>query len=415
MAHVNAKVAAAGFILSALIVAVTRNRRFARWLGLIFLLGYMLKAAGIFHPSYFYPDVRNHRRYTRFFSEAEGSVPERGVIAQIKVQTAYPRRIGDKDYVFPYSPLFFVPFSWLPQKPYLVEDALKHVSLAAGAAEVLLAFWLGVLLYDGGAGALAALLTVFLPPMTSRLFLAMYPTVVGHLLDITAIAAAARLAARPESLRRLAVFGGVTLASFLTYISSLFNLSSFVGWFSLFHRQLAWRVLAVGVGAALVTIALLYSSFTATFVREILPALMKSQGPRGEGSILSGLAAASGRLVLFYGYGFLALTFAGLTLARRQSAPHAWRLLLAYAVSFVFLVALRAVSGGLFKDLKEILYVGPLIAVASGAALATLARRGRSGPVAVLLIVIGLVVFWSGKFAEYFSAYASLAGLDGIG
>jgi hypothetical protein len=171
----------------------------------------------------------------------------------------------------------------------------------------------------------------------------------------------------------------------------------------------------VGIAAALVTIALLYSSFTVTFFREILPALMESQGSRGESSILSGFAAASRRLVLFYGYGFLALTLAGLILARRQSAPQAWRSLLAYTMSFALLVTLRGASGGLFKDLKEILYVGPLIATASGASLATLARRGRSGTIAVALIVIGLIVFWSGKFGEYFSAYASLAGLDEIG
>jgi hypothetical protein len=414
MAHVNSKVVIAGLVLTGIVAAFARNKPFARWLGFIFLTGYMLKASGIFHPSYFYPDVRNHRRYTRFFADAEGTIPERGVVAQIKVQTAYPRRIGDKDYVFPYSPLFFVPFSWLPQERDLVEDALKHVCLAAGAAEVVLVFWLGALLFGGNVAAMAALLAAFLPPMYSRLFLAMYPTIAGHLLDVAAIAAAAALAARPESLRRLAIFGAAALVSFLIYISSLFNLSAFAGAFALLNRRLTLRVLGVCVGAALVTIALLYSSFTAAFFREILPASMESDRPGGGVSAASGLARSSGRLVLFYGYGFIALTLAGTALARRRCEPHAWRTFLAYGLSFVMLAVLRGVSSGLFKDLKEILYVGPFIAVASGASLATLAERGRTGKIAVILIIGGLIAFWSGKFGEYFSAYASLAGLDEV-
>jgi hypothetical protein len=412
LAHVSSKIVLPGLLLAVLIAMGIRIRRASKWIALLFLLGFLLKGMGIFHPSYFYPDVRNHRRYVYAFAQAKGSITERGVEAQMQVRTAYPRWVAGRAYAFPYSPLFFIPFTWFTTDHHLAEDALKYAALAAAATEVVAVYVLASLILGRAPAVAASLLAVFLPPMYSRLFLAMWPTVVGHFLDLVAICAAAGLAATPSSLRRLAGFGAATFASFLTYISSLFNLSSFIGFFALLQRKLTWRVLAVGAGAGLVTVLLLYTSFILTFLTEILPHLSSTASDAAKTSPLTGTLMAFDRLRHFYGFGFLALAAAGIVLASRSCSTEGFRTLLAYGLSFVFLVTLRGLSGGLFKDLKEILYVGPWIAVTAGASVASIASRGRSGRIAAAFVMCGLVIYWSGKFAEYFLAYASLAGLD---
>ena len=65
----------------------------------------------------------------------------------------------------PYSPLFFIPFTWLPNDVHLVEDALKHVALVLGAAEAIVIYWLATFLLGARVGVTATLLAVFLPPM----------------------------------------------------------------------------------------------------------------------------------------------------------------------------------------------------------------------------------------------------------
>lgn len=415
LAHVSGKIAVAGVIFTAALAVVVRSfghQPGRRWIPLIFLLGYLLKGAGIFYPSFFYPDVRNHRRYVYAFASAEGSIPERGLAAQMEVRTAYPRRIAGEQYALPYSPLFFIPFTWLPNDVHLVEDALKHVALVLGAAEAIVIYWLATFLLGARVGVTATLLAVFLPPMYSRLFLAMWPTVAGHLLDCLAIAAAVFWAARPERLGRLAAFFGLSLSSALLYISSLFNLSAFVASFSLVKRRLAVRALVAWTAAALITIVALYSSFTLLFFREIAPSFLSSTNALGSGSFLEGVESVFKRVVLFYGYGFPALTVAGLVLSYRRTDKAAFRMLAAYGIAFVLLSGLRVLPGGLFKDLKEILFVAPVVAICSGVTLETLSARGRSGRWSAALILGGLIAFWWGSYRGYLISYASLAGLD---
>src|SRR6185436_19357248 len=100
--------------------------------------------------------------------------------------------------------------------------------------------------------------------------------------------------------------------------------------------------------------------------------------------------AALARIPIFYGFGFPALTVAGVLLFRRRAEPAAYRVLLAYALAFVGLVVLRA-SGGLFKDLKEVEFVAPLVALGTGLSLVALAERDRAGRWAAGLVALGLL------------------------
>ncbi|HSF18592.1 MAG TPA: hypothetical protein VLK65_23890 [Vicinamibacteria bacterium] len=415
MIHVTSKLALPALALTAMVaigLRLARRDRSARWLVWIFLAGYALKGAGIFHPSYFYPDVRNHQRYIFAFAQAEGGIVERGIEAQKTVRTAYPRRVAGKDFVFPYSPVFFVPFAWLPRERPLVEEALKQVSLAAAALEVIAVYALALRVAGPGPGVLAALLAAFLPVTYSRLFLAMWPTVTGHLLDTIAIAAAASAAREPSRALGWIRFGALTFASFVIYVSSLFNLSAFAAFFGLGDRRARRPVWLTWGLAAVATILLLYATFATTFLREILPGLVT----RGTGApgvpLAERFSSALTRLELFYGYGFPPLALAGILVLRRCHRHDGYPVMLAYGLAFALLSSMRVLFGDLFKDLKEVLFVGPLVATTAGLALHRLAQGGRIRRVACACVTVGLIAFGCSRFSEYLSAYASLAGAD---
>jgi hypothetical protein len=411
LAHVASKVAWPALALTAVCAAAFRARPGGRWVAPIFLAGYLLKGAVLFHPAFYYPDVQNHGRYVAAYAEAAGSIPERGIAAQRTVGTAYPRFVTGRPYAFPYSPLFFIPFTWLGPDSARVEDALRHVGLAAAAAEVPAVFWLGSLAFGPGAGLAAALVAAFLPPLYSRLLFAMWPTIAGHLLDTLAIGAALCAARRPGDRRAAAAFALLTLAALLTYISSLFNLALFIVFLALLERRRAPLLLGTLALAAGATVLWLYGSFTRAFLFEIVPALAAGGGvatPAASGSAApAGLLPALSRVPLFFGWGFPALAVAGLLLARRVADAAARHVLFAYGLAFVSLVLMRGLGGGLFRDLKEITFVAPLIAVAAGASLETLARRGDSGRAAVLLIAAGLLAFTAERYRFYFTTYTS--------
>jgi hypothetical protein len=105
------------------------------------------------------------------------------------------------------------------------------------------------------------------------------------------------------------------------------------------------------------------------------------------------------------------LTAAGVALIARRAPPAGRHAVLAYAAAFAVLVALRAFGAGLFKDLKEIEFVGPLVALATGAVIEDLAGRGRGGRWAAALLAIGLIAFGLGRWRWYLITHTPLVGL----
>jgi hypothetical protein len=240
----------------------------------------------------------------------------------------------------------------------------------------------------------------------------MWSTVAGHFLDLLAILVAAALAARPARRGGAALFFGAVLAALLTYVSSLFNLTFFSACWAALERPRARLIAALWALAVALTVGLLYRDFVAQLALEILPAVWGGGTGGGERLTLSdSVLTALRRIPLFYGFGFPALAAAGLVLARRRAGPAVYRVVAAYALAFGGLVALRAFSLGLFKDLKEVEFVGPLVALLAGASLDALWERGREGRAAALLLAGGLVVFGLVRYREYWLTYTFLAGI----
>ena len=409
LAHVAARVAVPALACAAVVAALSRRWERSRWLALVFLAGYLLKGAALFHPSYFYNDVRNNLRYVLALREGEGPLAERNHAAQVRVGVAYPRLLAGRRYAFPYAPVFFLPFGLLPEER--IVEAMKHVALFCASAEAVAVFALARLLAGPGAGLGAAVVSVLLPPLYSRLLLAMWSTVAGHLLDTLVVLATTAVAARPRRWRPWLWQAGGTLAAFLTYISSLFNLTLFAGFAALRARALAPGLLAGWAAAAALTVGWLYADFVALFFREILPAAVAGGGMAGEGGRAGGgVTEALARIPIFYGWGFPVLAAGGFVLLRRRAPPAAFRVFGAYALAAAALLALRAFGGGLFRDLKEIEFAAPLVAVSAGALLEEVARRGHAGRWAAALVLAGLGAFSAARYAEYAVTYASLAG-----
>lgn len=405
MIHVHEQLTTPGLGSAALVAFGCLVSGRARYLPLLFLLGYLSKGAALFHPSYWYPDVRLHRRYVEVFGAQSGGLVERGIEAQKGSNTAYPRRLAGRNYALPYSPLFYVPFTFVDRDARGLESIMKHTGLLLASMEVLFVCAIGSYLFGARVGLAASILTLFLPPLMSRLLFAQWPTLFGHVLDMAVIGAAARLLTNPR--RGSTEYGVAAVASCLAYISSLFNTTVLTGWLAAFDRERSGKLMLIGLGAALFTVLVLYLPFLRSFVNEIGPAILSGAPLAGSDPV--GLTGALGRVRLFFGLGFPMFAVAGLVLARRS--PAAFKVLVSYGATFLVLLTLRAFSGA-FKDLKELVFVGPFVALATGISLEALAARGRHGRIAAVAVGAGLIGFGLSKFAEYAELHTRLAGLE---
>lgn len=412
--HVAQRVALPALLASALVALLLRRQEQGRCVALLFLLSYLLKGAALFHPSYFYNDVRNNRRYVEALRDDAGGLEERSRAAQVRLGVAYPRVVGGRKYAFPYSPVFFLPFGLLPRETTAIEEGLKQVTVACSAAEVPIVFLLALRVFGAGAGLLPALLAVFLPIQYSRLLLAMWSTVGAHVFDGLALLAALDWAVRPTSRRGFGLTVGAVLVSYLTYVASLFHMSLFTGLAGLLERPLRWRLWALGSLGALLTVALLYRQFTLLFLTEILPAFLGSGATAGSGppvGRLEALGDALHRIPLFYGWLYPPLVLAGLWVARRRAPGPVFRVLAGFGLVFVVLSLLRGLGGGLFKDLKEIEFASAFVALTAGGALEALGQRGPRERGLAFLLAAALVAFGTALSWDYVVTWTRLAEL----
>ena len=363
----------------------------------------LLKGGFLFHPSFFYNDVRQNDRFVGALRTYEGGLLERSTRAQIDLGVGYPRIIGGKKYAFPYSPVFYLPFTALPPDRDVVIRALKAVAIAGAALEVALAALLARRLRASTAGT-AAWLTLVFPINTSRLLYAMWSTVVAHSLDLLMILLAIRVIEEPHLRKNWLRMSLALMATLLTYVSSLFTITAFLLALAALAVKVRWRVVALWTAAISVVVLGLYGRFTKTFLTEILPGLLSGSAqiaggaPEGAGA----LVAAFSRIVLFAGYGLPCLALAGLVLIRKSPEPAA-AVVKAYALAFVTLVVLRGVSGGLLKDLKEVEFGGPVLAI-----LASIAIDHLEGRTARTLVIVGVVAGCVVMQFGYFDTWSRL-------
>ena len=332
-----------------------------------------------------------------------------GFAPLLRSGVGYARRIAGEDYALPYSPLFYVPFTWLPQDSALLTRAMKFAGLAAAAAEVVLVFWLSRLLLGPRVSAIPALIGAFLYPSYSRLIYAAWPATVGHALDVFALAMLARV---PVTARRgrLIAWAFATAGALLTYITSLFNMIALATSYLLVRGKAALRVTGLAWMLAYVTVLLLYWPFTWAFVSEILPAVIASgvgNGTRDPGEIVSALAPFHA-----FGYVYPLLSACGLYLIARNTTRPASTAIWAYALAFVFLSMLQAIAPELFADLRSTHFIGPLVALSAGVTLHRLSARGRRSSILAHVVLFALGGAAVARLWSRAQPWMALAGLD---
>jgi hypothetical protein len=163
-----------------------------------------------------------------------------------------------------------------------------------------------------------------------------------------------------------------------SYAGSLINFGLFIPLFGLALitskelRKSGLLLLCGAAGVAAIALLLVYREFLGVFLSEILPRFLAGEAERGEGSIFAASKMLFHRTWIFYGWWTMPFLAGGAILWSRKRSTFPSRFVTVWALTFVILVILRTSAPDLFAKVKEMLWVAPLVALASGEALAWL-------------------------------------------
>jgi hypothetical protein len=357
---------------------------------------FLLRAAATNHPDFYYPDLMTHARLAQavraagldFFRSPARHLAELGAWSK----PAYGGATG-----LPYSPAFHLPFALLGLS---FDATLTAFKLTAAALTLVPLVLLWPLARRVGAAPLGALLMVLVPTYTSRLAVALLPSLLGHAADVLLLA---WLAYRLERLAEPRVFAtGVMLvaASQLAYVSGVTHTALIVcllgSLTALSPRGLApaLRVFAMGAAGALISLLLFYRDFLGA-AGGLAPRILGEHASLYPVQGFWALAAA--RTWTFFHAVYPLLAAIGLVRLLRHG--RARLVVLAWLLSFALLILLRAKLPDVFRYGHETLFVTPLVCLAAGDALGRLWERGRSARFVAAAIVAylaaeGFVLQW---------------------
>jgi hypothetical protein len=376
-----------------------------RALAALGLAAFLLRAAAVNHPDFYYPDQRTHARLVEkvqegglgFFVSPSRAIWEHGVWRT----EAYGRT-----YAFPYTPAFHLPFTVLPLG---YDTMLLAMKLWAAAVSVVPIFLTWALARRLGTSVLGAALLVLIPTYTSRLSFAFLPALFGHAFDLALLV---WLAAHLDSIRAPRTWragAAWVAASQLAYVSGVMNTAALVlalVLVALVRRRPreAGALIAMGLLASLVSVALYYRDFLG-MVLDLAPRvggggahspsrypvqpflLVAWERTRDFFDTLYPLLAAAGVALMWRARATVGAATAGIasTDARR------W-LVLGWLGAYALLLAGRARMPDVFLHGHETLLVTPLVCLAAGEALTALARRSRAGRLAAAALVAALAL-----------------------
>ncbi len=388
LGHVLDALILPGLIVSvgAMLFSPWAKRVGAPLLPIVFVVAFLVRAGGLFHPLYYHPDLRSHADLTEIVSEAGldfWAQPSH----YIAKQGVWTQGAMGKTYAFPFSPVFHSLFLPLDLDFFTLIATMKLVACCLSALQVLIVFYLGRRLGGTEIGLWSAALTAFSPAAFSRLPFAFLAAVFAHFLDTLVLAS---LFPRTSDGKRYQWLTLVLLTLALaSYPGSLVSFGIFFPVFGLLLvvsmvpglRRDGFALLAGSAGVAVIVMAVVYREFVGVFLLELAPAFLAGES-EGEGVSLGGtISLLIRRYWIFYGGVYIPLIAGGaLVWYLRRPSPFLSRLLLAWALTFVALIFLRASAPDLFNKVKEILWVAPLISLAGGTALAWARRslpRGR--------------------------------------
>ena len=401
-----------GVTLAGLCLTPWARKAGAPLVPVIFVIAFLVRAGGLFHPLYYYPDLRSHADLAQIVSEAgldfwarpSHYITQQGVWAE--------EAMGDT-YAFPFSPVFhalFVPFRL---DFFSLITAMKLVACLLSALEVLVVFGLGRRLRDTETGVWAAALAAFSPAAFSRLPYAFLAAVFAHFLDTLVLVAL--FPRKADGRRHYWLTLGLLAAALAAYPGSLINFGIFFPIFGLSLllrrtpglRRQGLTLLAGSAAVAILVLSVVYREFVGVFLTELLPRFLASESRGGTVSVGATLTMLMRRFWVFFDGVYLPLVAGGALLwFLRRPSPFLSRLLLAWGSTFVVLIFLRTAAPDLFNRVKEILWIAPFVSLAAGEALAWVQRtlpagRWMAGGYYAVAIYYGLS-FYITSIAEKF-------------
>jgi hypothetical protein len=365
------------------------------------LLAFLIRAAAVNHPDFYYPDLRTHARLVEkvqekglsFFARPSEAIAEHGVWRT----EAYGRT-----YAFPYSPAFHLPFAALGL-PYDTRIAAMKLAAAALSTVPLILAW--ALARQWGIATAGAFLMVVVPTYTSRLSFAFLPSLFGHAVDVAFLLwLSRRLDAIGE--RRAWVAGALWMAAVqLAYVSGVVNWSVMIAVLAAVlaltgdgRRGLA--VLAMGMAGAALAVLVYYRDFLPMAIDVASRAAAGAARAPSRYPVQSFWAVAYGRTGDFFDgvYPLLAALGIGAVLLRDRSSARA-RIVLAWTATYALLLLGRAKVPDVFLHGHETLLITPLVCLAAGEALAALwrgsgGRRAAAAALLAFLVLQGLAWQW---------------------
>jgi hypothetical protein len=359
----------------------------------------LVALAALSHPSYYYPDVDTHARYLAAARADPYLLVDPG---EYQERTgAWIREIALRRVAFPYSPVFYVA-AWPLAVVFGEVSAIKTAAVVALALTLLLVHGLARLLgVPPRAALLAQTLAALLPVVSSRLALALFPTLFGQAFELLLIVHLMRRYPHLEGARDAAAACAFLFMAQAAYTGSVLNVAAmiavFTGWeLTAGDRRKARRVLGAWAIAAAVVGTLQYARFVPVLWREVLPHVREAPPPAGdEGGGLLGRAAS--RAALFYDVVYPLLLVPGLV-ALRAAARAPRRLLVSALLAGATLLALRYAAPVLFRDAKEVELLAAPVAVTAAAGIAWLDARGAGGRLAAATAA-GIALAWGAQRA----------------
>jgi hypothetical protein len=354
--------------------------------------------AALSHPSYYYPDVDTHARY---LAAARADPYLLFDPREYQDRTgAWTREIAGRRVAFPYSPVFHVA-AWPLAVVFGEVTAIKTVAVLAVALTLLLVHALARLLGLGPRPALLAqTLAAFLPVTSSRLCLALFPTLLGQALELLLLVHLMRRYPHLEGARDAAASCAFLFAAQAAYTGSVLNVGAVViifagGELLAGDRQKARRLLGAWLIAAAAVVLLQYARFLPVLWREVLPRVRDGWTPAGdEGGRVGRLL---GRAATFYDVVYPMLLGPGLVALR--GAPRAPRRVLASTLlAGASLLGLRYAVPVLFRDVKEVELLAAPVALVASAGIAWIDGQGRFGRPAAAATA-GIALAWGAQRA----------------
>jgi hypothetical protein len=386
-------------------------RPLARWAVLFVALGMAVRLFALFHPDFFYPDVRTHSKFVSLlWTEGLSGFLSHHIENQHRHLLGL-QYVSGRWVAFPYPPLLYLTIYPLSRLELPVDDWMKLVPTALLAVEGLMVFALaGKLGLSERTSVLAVALHSTARVAAFRLAVASYAALYGHFWDV-AFALYLTFSFERLSRPRYGVgLGALAAVSLLSYAGSALVLGLFVPFFCLAVVALRPRprgaiVAATAVWSLAGAIAAVVS-FYAQYLPELFPTLSAASSPGSphgglvdfELTPIAALSMAAHRFTLFYAWPY-ALASLGVLLAlvlRRPSSPGPERLAvplaLATSATYLGMNFLRAGLGSthIFQFSKDDLVILPLVAIL----VAGLIHRLAAGGTRSRFLAAGLLTGW---------------------